>query len=244
MTRAWLQTRWGRRKWEGAPGQGGRSGGGPGAHAIEADGGQSLRTAHPQGSTISWALKARLGIMLNIVAMLWTSSLAFGAAPDPKLSPTDDPVLGSATDPKLWPPDDPLRLTADEVRFLAELKRAVESNDKQWIARNILYGFHILHKGKWLSLDSSDDFLRYYDVAFNDYVKKSIKAATPENVVKNGMGIRIGTGAIWFWTQGDGSGEKDINKVRWVVRIYKINNWPTGTLPKGMRSPDGWSVSR
>ncbi len=245
MTRAWLQIRWGRPEWDGAPGPGGRSVDGPGAHATEGDGGQALRTAHPQGAPISWALKARLGSILSIVAMLWASSLAFGAAgPDPKPSPPDDPLLLLLRDmeSRPLPPDDPLRLTADELRFLEDLKCAVESNDAQWISRNIWYRFHILHKGKWLYLKSPDVFLRYYDVAFNDYVKKSIKAATPENVVKNWMGIRIGTGAIWISTLGDSSGKKDTDETRWRVTILKINNWPTGTLPKGMISPDELEV--
>jgi hypothetical protein len=96
--------------------------------------------------------------------------------------------------------------------FLDELKRAVEENKREQVARMISYPLHFAtYKGR-RKIRSEKEFLAQYDQIFPKALKALLLKQRPECVGRIGVqGFTISRGEIWFDVFPDGA-----------VRIFTI----------------------
>lgn len=100
-------------------------------------------------------------------------------------------------------------------RFLAELQRAVADNDRQRVARMVLYPLDTRVGRRRARLRGPRDFLRHYDALFNRHVRGVLAAHKPgDELFRNWQGFMLGRGEIWFEQLAD-TGE---------IKLIAINN--------------------
>ena len=100
-------------------------------------------------------------------------------------------------------------------RFLAELQKAVASNDRRKVSRMILYPLRTRVARRRVVLRGPRDFLRHYDALFNRHVKGILAAHRPgDELFRNWQGFMLGRGELWFEQLAD-TGE---------VKLIAINN--------------------
>jgi len=104
--------------------------------------------------------------------------------------------------------------------FLAEVQRAVESNDKKQFALLVQYPVRVLEGTHSTDISNATELTRRYPMIMTSGVRRAILAQSPSCLFANGQGVMIGRGQIWFQQQSDGA-----------MRIVTIN----------LSAPDGSS---
>jgi hypothetical protein len=96
-------------------------------------------------------------------------------------------------------------LTDEDRVFLEQLQNAVATNNRRWIADQIMYPRTVDIGGERRMLERADEFLAHYDEIFNQRVRDVILAARFETLFKNWEGTMIGDGEVWFYHAVEGS---------------------------------------
>jgi hypothetical protein len=89
--------------------------------------------------------------------------------------------------------------TTEEIEgFMQKVKTAILTDDKEWIATHVRYPTRqVLAKG-YTSINTKQDFIKYYDQFINAKFKEKIKHASTTNLFnKNGLAM-LGDGEIWI----------------------------------------------
>lgn len=82
--------------------------------------------------------------------------------------------------------------------FLADLQKSVAAGDRQHVVSLVRFPITIMVNGKRVSLHTQEQFLKYYDVAFDSKVKGFLAKQQFSDLFCNWKGIMIGRGEIWF----------------------------------------------
>ncbi len=90
------------------------------------------------------------------------------------------------------------KLTIDDKMFFLQLKHALESNDRAWIANHISLPLNITIDGKRRMITTRQEILDKFELIFNKRVRDAIESQHVDNLFKNWRGIMVGRGEIWF----------------------------------------------
>lgn len=116
--------------------------------------------------------------------------------------------------------------------FLNQLKSNIKNNEISTLANKTSYPIQIYRKNKIITLLDHSDFIKNYDIVFNDTVKKAISCQTSHDLTYSSQGIIIGHGAIWFGLvflhDTDSFNESEHgnydDRRNWALKILAIND--------------------
>lgn len=91
-----------------------------------------------------------------------------------------------------------LPLTQGDKAFLLKLKKAVNENDRKWIAAHVRFPIQPEIDGHVKTIKGKKQFLNHYNDIFNCYVKGAIEKEKPDALFKRWDGVMIGNGEVWF----------------------------------------------
>ncbi len=108
-------------------------------------------------------------------------------------------------------------VTLQDKKFLEQIKKAVLTNDVEWLSGVVSYPLGIKQNGKTITLNNSSDFKKYATTILTAHLKSAVQNQLPDSLFKNWQGVMIGNGAIWF------SAIKETPDDDWRHRIIGIN---------------------
>jgi len=108
-------------------------------------------------------------------------------------------------------------VTPGDKSFYEKIKKAVLTNDVEWLSEVISYPIELKQDGKNVTLNSSSDFKKYSASFLTPYLKSAVQSQSPDSLFKNWQGVMIGNGAVWF------SSVKEEPNDDWKHRIIGIN---------------------
>jgi hypothetical protein len=111
-------------------------------------------------------------------------------------------------------------VTPADMAFCEQLKKAVSSDDVEWLSGAVSYPLRIKLEGGHLTLENKDDFKKHSAVVLTPYVKSAVQNQSTNSLFKNWRGVVIGQGAVWF----ELITEKTNNGAQWRYRIIGINS--------------------
>jgi hypothetical protein len=94
-----------------------------------------------------------------------------------------------------------LELTPDDIGFFKDIKTAIETDNREWLANNISWPLVVSLKRVKGWIENKNEFLKYYDQIVTAKVKTAVRKQKPEELFKNYQGVMIGNGDIWFSEQ-------------------------------------------
>lgn len=93
---------------------------------------------------------------------------------------------------------DVLGSTEEVEGFMKQVKNAILSNDKEWIANHMHYPTrHVLNKG-FTSINNKYQFIKYYNQIFTKKFKDKIKSDLTTNLFDRNGEVMLGSGEIWI----------------------------------------------
>ena len=111
-------------------------------------------------------------------------------------------------------------VTSEDKAFFEQIKKAMASNDVDWISSVVSYPITIKEDGgKKTKVRNQSDFKKQSSKILTDRVKSAVEKQSPESLFKNWQGMRAGKGELWFSAVSSESEKPD----RWVYRIIAIN---------------------
>lgn len=108
-------------------------------------------------------------------------------------------------------------VTHGDKVFCEQIKKAVLTNNVEWLSGVISYPLTLKQNGNSIILNSSSDFKKRSADILTPLLKSSVQNQSPDSLFKNWQGVMIGNGAIWF------SGIKEKSDKSWKHRIIGIN---------------------
>lgn len=85
--------------------------------------------------------------------------------------------------------------------FLAKLKAAAESDNKEQIAGMVAYPLRVFEGDKKKTIRSAREFIADYGHLLTPSVKRAVLGQSPECLFANYQGVMIDDGVIWFQEQ-------------------------------------------
>lgn len=96
------------------------------------------------------------------------------------------------------------KFASDAERFLAELQRIVNSNDRAKFAALVHYPIQISIGGSDnIRVATLEQFIQRYPSIVTEALKKAILNQDPKCLFANGQGVMIGHGQLWFSQEGN-----------------------------------------
>lgn len=114
------------------------------------------------------------------------------------------------------------KLSPDDIGFFNDIKTAIETDNREWMANNVHYSLKVSLKEVKGWVDDKKQFLKYYDQIVTSKIKRVVARQKPEGLFKTYRGIMIGNGDIWI----DMLGEADANGGPYTYYIVAIQDAP------------------
>lgn len=89
-------------------------------------------------------------------------------------------------------------LTPDDIGFFKDIQKAIETDNREWMANNISWPLFTSFRGVKGGIDSRKKFLKYYNEIVTTKVKTAVRKQKAEELFRNYQGVMIGNGDIWF----------------------------------------------
>jgi ankyrin repeat protein len=105
----------------------------------------------------------------------------------------------------------------DITHFMKKVKRAIETEDKEWMADHIHYPISAMLPGEnKITMNDKQQFISYFEQIFHPAFKEKIKASNVDDLSTNQYGTMLGNG--WIWVENFSTD----NTI--AYQIYAINN--------------------
>lgn len=153
---------------------------------------------------INAKFKGKINEQTNTISGKWSSTTHSDIAFSLKLSSW----IGGTIDNKYS-----LGKNNEEVEsFFKKTKKAILTDDKTWLSKNIEYPLTTNLPKKRLKIRNAKEFLTHYNAIITNQLKKSIKESCVCDIFKNWQGAMIANGSIW------------ISEFKNQLKIITINN--------------------
>jgi hypothetical protein len=126
-------------------------------------------------------------------------------------------------------------VTSADRSFFEQIKRAVMTNDVEWLSGSIRYPLKVNFKSGSLMLENKEDFKKHSAAVLTGHLRSAVQNQSFDSLFKNWQGVMVGHGVIWF-EQTKGKNDKDF-----VYRIVGMN--PEGATGKVKEASDNSIVT-
>ena len=108
-------------------------------------------------------------------------------------------------------------VTPGDKVFCEQIKKAVLTNNVEWLSGVVSYPLSFKQNGKRITLENSGEFKKHSASILTPYLKSAVQSQSSDSLFKNWRGVMIGRGVIWF------SAVKEKTEDDWTHRIIGVN---------------------